>query len=749
MKSFKKPISSLLISAILVSSLASCMSGGNVTPVGTDTQAPTQDTLSTESVTTPIYIETEPVTQFTELPTQSEYTTSTDTPTSNLPSFSEIPTATDDTSYSELPSFSDIPIVTDTPTQPSFPSFGDDSTETDIPLFNETDMSTDSLATEATDKLPEIQTETLPTIDATDAPTETVTEPVTEKVTETLPATETQTEPTTSAPATEAPADDNMGFAKTAFPILQNKEYIIKLVISDNANSTERLIATNLKKALKKATTVDIQTTTDFEKADKNAYEILIGQTTRTESISVYNSASFNAYGVKIVGNKIVFFFSTDNEGNELIEQFAKYIRSNEEGQFWVSKSLSIINVVEPSLNSIPKFPESDSKLTTVDCGDNTKMVRVNSTTSAKFTEYCNTLKSNGYTEYSKRSVDGNDFRIFTKGNTAINAYFSSGRGQARIIVGPLKDIPSKEVDNTPEKIKPSITMIGPSESTGNGLGLVYQLANGKFLIIDGGHILSDRIYKELRELQPSGKLVVTGWFVSHPHNDHQDSLENFITYHANEVDIENIYFNYANPEYYNSFSSQYHQGEDQKEGARVTKLRELLAKKLSLSTNIIKPHTGQIYTFGSAKVEIISTVEDFLPTKLTHVNDSSMVVRVTVAGQSTMVLADAADGMKDIISAMYGNSLKSDMVTLAHHGTWDTRPALYNKIQGKVLFWPSNTAGAKEYYGKADSTEGKKAIVAALNNATDVFLAKGTDTKLMLPYTPVGNKQAFINSIK
>jgi hypothetical protein len=123
------------------------------------------------------------------------------------------------------------------------------------------------------------------------------------------------------------------------------------------------------------------------------------------------------------------------------------------------------------------------------------------------------------------------------------------------------------------------------------------------------------------------------------------------------------------------------------------------------------------------------------------------MVIRVTVAGQSTMILADASSSMKGIIRSMYDTHVKSDMVTLAHHGVWDTTPALYNEIKGKVLFWPNNTEGAKEFYAKSSSSESKQSIQAALDNATDVFLAKGTDTKLMLPYTPVGNKSSFINS--
>ena len=172
------------------------------------------------------------------------------------------------------------------------------------------------------------------------------------------------------------------------------------------------------------------------------------------------------------------------------------------------------------------------------------------------------------------------------------------------------------------------------------------------------------------------------------------------------------------------------------------------MAKYASRTTKIVKPHTGQIYEFGSAKVEIISTVEDIMPTQLPHVNEASMVIRVTVAGQSTMILADASSKMKGIIRSMYDSHVKSDMVTLAHHGVWDTTPELYNEIKAKVVFWPNNSKGARQYYtDKSTTSEARKSIQAALDNAKDIFLAKNKDTKLDLPYTPVGNRSEFINS--
>lgn len=543
-------------------------------------------------------------------------------------------------------------------------------------------------------------------------------------------------------------------FPSGAFPIFDGKAYTVKVVISDKANAGERQIATSLRNVLKAKTTANIAESTDYLQAgasyDPNAYEILIGETKHDESKNIYSSTSFNNYGIKILGKKLVMYFSSATEGEELVKSFTKAVMSNGKGLFWIDGNLSISNTISYQLSAVPKY--SHGSVSTRNCMDNTSMVVSTGTNLTNFNKYCETLKTAGYAEYSTReNINGNYFRTYTKGSTAVTAYFSSGRSQARIIVGPIKDIPTKEKDTTPETVKPSLTMIGPSESTGTSLALIYQLANGKFLIIDGGFYLSDRIYKELKELQPNAKkFVIAGWFLSHPHVDHQEALEKFIDQHSHEVEIENLFFNYVESSYYDNLTASYHQSEDAKEGHSVTRFRELVAKKLSRSTTVIKPHTGQIYNFGSASVEIIATIEDFLPTKLDDINTSSLIVRVTVAGQSTMVLADATGALlKNVVIKMYNTHLKSDIVTLAHHGTWASTPEIYSKhIKASVLLWPTNTAGANTYYHKREgSTESQNAVKAAVNAATDIFLAGGTDKKLMLPYTPTGNRQNFINT--
>ena len=537
-------------------------------------------------------------------------------------------------------------------------------------------------------------------------------------------------------------------FPENAFPIFDGKSYAAKVVTSDTATSAERQVAANLRTALKNLTKISLASSTDFlnsgEAYDTKAYEILIGETKHEEAKSVLSSVPFNSYGIKTNGNKIVFFFSTADEGKELVSLFTNAIKTTDKGAIWVPNTISAVKSAYIQLTDVPSYPSQS--LSYVDCADDTEMVVASNTSLTKFNEYCTALAGNGFVEYSKReNVNGNYFRTYTKGNKALTVYYSEGTKQARVISGPIKDIPSKEIDQTPETVEPSLTFVAQSNSVGNGLALIYQLPNGKFIIIDGGYYLSDKLYKELTALQPdTSKITIAAWFVSHPHIDHQDTLERFINQHSNEVVIENLFFNYADADYYDNFTaSDQIQDPNAKEGKRVNYFREIIAKNLSRDTEIIKPHTGQIYNFGpSTQVEIIWTVEDLLPTALDRVNTSSLIIRITVAGTSTMVLADATGVSKQIMLKMYGSHLKSDIVTLAHHGIWIDTPEIYTTINAPVLLGPANTAGAQEGYTHYYS---RPAILAALESATDVYLSKGTNNKLPLPYKTVNNKDTFI----
>ena len=210
---------------------------------------------------------------------------------------------------------------------------------------------------------------------------------------------------------------------------------------------------------------------------------------------------------------------------------------------------------------------------------------------------------------------------------------------------------------------------------------------------------------------------------------------DTFVRERYKNVKLESILYNYTTAQQYNDVTT----GSDGASSAR--NLENTLSSYIEKDTKIIKPHTGQIYNYGSTKVEIMYTVEDVLPQKLDYLNTSSLVVRVTIGEHSMLALADTTHVSGDILKNTYGAYLESDMVQLAHHGTHPGYASLYNAIKAPVLIWPSNLANAK-----AQITNG--AVAAAVGQATDIYIANSGNITLKLPYTFVNNKQEFLDSL-
>ena len=527
------------------------------------------------------------------------------------------------------------------------------------------------------------------------------------------------------------------------FPILKNGEYIVRAIMPNLPTDSEKAVYTKLRTALNGKTKVKIDSNTDYLKSgeshSKNEYVILVGQTNYKESDWIYNRTQAGSYGIQIINdNRMVLYFSDEDEGVKLVNELISAIKTDGDGYFWVKGDLKIEKVTKFKLENIPSYPTST---TSVDCGGDTKMLVAKNTSLSAYNSYCDTLKSNGYSEYSKRDdVNGNYYRIYTKGTMALNVYFTKSSSSVRIISGPMDDIPTKDVDRTPETNKKvTLTMLSQGEDTDCGLGLILHLPNGKFIIFDGGFSLYDQLYKKLADIAPKGeRIVIAAWFVSHPHYDHQDAVTYFIQKHATSVDVENVFYNYAPTEVYKNTTA-----ESNSSGLETVTggLDNLLDVTFGRTTKIIKPHTGQVYNFGSVSAEILYTVEDVMPSKLDYVNTSSLIVRFKIAGQTVLALADATHTVSTILQNTYGSYLKSDIVQLAHHGTYPGHASLYSKINASVLLWPSNTANAKKMY--SDS-----AVKEAVSRAKDVYLSKNVDVTLTLPYSVKNNKQDFLKSI-
>jgi hypothetical protein len=161
----------------------------------------------------------------------------------------------------------------------------------------------------------------------------------------------------------------------------------------------------------------------------------------------------------------------------------------------------------------------------------------------------------------------------------------------------------------------------------------------------------------------------------------------------------------------------------------------------------LIKAHNGQIMRFGSATVEILFSVEDFLPTEcFDYVNGTSLVIRIECAGQSILLLADTTHTSGRIIENVYGDYLKSDMVQLAHHGMWASYLSLYQCAKADVVLWPNTKEGIKNgnspWYND-------KVVLGALEMAEDLYVSDVDNTTLTIPHTLTHNKDRVLEYLK
>ena len=379
-----------------------------------------------------------------------------------------------------------------------------------------------------------------------------------------------------------------------------------------------------------------------------------------------------------------------------------------------------------------------------VDCGKETEMIFSSGTSLNEFYGYCSEIESKGYAKVFDKTVKENVFAAFKNDEEYIYAYYTKYSDTVRTVHGPISMFLEEDCGDFEAICKPLISMIGQPEFMNCGQGYIYRLNDGRFLVQDGGgrydNVRPDFMFEALKELSVNGKIKVAAWFISHPHSDHQDAFEEFIEKHGKDdaVEVERVVFNYAEASMY-TYMRKDNQFEDNK--ALVERIYEKCEKYIP-EAQIVKPHTGQIFKFGESTVEVLYTVEDVMPIEcFDYVNGTSLVIRVTVCGQSAMLLADTTHTSGRILEKMFGDYLAADMVQFAHHGMWASYASLYELIAAKIVLWPNMESVAKGWLKDAP-------IATALNIAEDIYISDTGRTVLELPLSIVSNKKTVIERL-
>lgn len=516
-----------------------------------------------------------------------------------------------------------------------------------------------------------------------------------------------------------------------------------RIVRAEEAEASTVNAASRLCTLINQETGVLLDMSTDWVKRgtelDHESLEILVGHTAYEESTQALKGLAYGDYIVTHIGNKLVInAWSAEGLRAGVSALAQKLYTHAEAGNFSLPADIHIVGTEIKLANELPVYTGGNVR-TIYHCGDNNQMLIIDNTNPIEYAAYRSTLESAGYTLYTENDIAGNQFSTYINDKYVINAGYYAYESASRMIIEPRTTLPKLESENQYTKImEPSFAMLGlefpesDGEITPNGLCFVFQLADGSYIIIDGGlyrdqdtQALFDYLYTYAPD---KDNITIAAWILTHGHGDHNGTWLKFTEIYANRVNLELMIANFPSDEACTEVVSG-------ASGASGTKSMNYVKKYKG--AEFIKTHVGHTFFIRDAKIEMLYTAESYAPAILDHYNTSSLIFTVEIAGQKFNILADATHYACDIAHKMYGDYLKADFVQTAHHGmatgpdTYYGVTDVYTKSAAPVVLWPCGDAAYESMHKRVYS-----AYLQDLSTTKEIFVAGSRVIRLPLPYT-------------
>lgn len=377
--------------------------------------------------------------------------------------------------------------------------------------------------------------------------------------------------------------------------------------------------------------------------------------------------------------------------------------------------------------DSIPSYQGGDSQRS-FNCNNGSSMLRITNTTKQEYEDYLTHLVESGFTLHDSNCIRDNYFATYSSDTMLLQVYFTTHDHITRIVADPNTTLYKRKKDVTYKKLCDTTLFQMELDYTNIDCGMCYitQCADGSFYIIDSAHMFSvndhQRLYDLLCSLTPKGeKIIISGWFFSHAHQDHIAMFMEFLKSGFKNVEIECLYYNF--PDLTVPGSEWW--SESDKETMR--EFDNLVEEHKEIPC--IKLHTGQKFFIRNLEFEVLATHEDIYPGSLGNFNDSSTIIMMTVDGYKTLFLGDSDYTECTILVSRYGGYMKSDIVQVAHHGYNASNVGIYFCADAKVALYPTRQSN----YSKDKITTSNRKVHEL---SKEIFVAGNGTVALKLPYT-------------
>lgn len=505
--------------------------------------------------------------------------------------------------------------------------------------------------------------------------------------------------------------------------------------IPDEADDTISKAALSLRAAIAKQADNIKDFSTDFDyrygsmQLGEDECAILIGQTCFDESKKALSEAGYGDYIIKIEGSRIIVTGWEASAVQQGVSELVRMIKSgtDDAGNIILPKEFNKTVEVNATVNLMLLDSIAGEKGALTDQGNGCSRVTVNKVTETGFSDYLISLESASYRHYASHEFDGSRYRTYLTGDHVLHLIYCAAKEELRVLVEPLRNT---ALPGTPEEnaytasvsslaITVSINLKSVCDTqngTGyNGMCYIFRLADGSFVIYDGGwdhQEMGDRIYELLRQYAPNpDRIVIAAWLITHAHSDHMGGFINFVNRYVKEdqVTVERVICNMLSSD----------QQSQTNLSGNVSKLTGVIA---ACRAQVTKAHPGQVFYLRNAKLEILYTLDLYDNSKLDEVNTSSVVSKLTLEGQSFLMLGDMSYNAQVTVMDRYPTAIRCDFVQLAHHGL-NAGTDFYEAVGAKYAFWPASTLlyanvrdGLQNAYFR-DFTEGDTLFVSSTYN--------------------------------
>ncbi len=211
-------------------------------------------------------------------------------------------------------------------------------------------------------------------------------------------------------------------------------------------------------------------------------------------------------------------------------------------------------------------------------------------------------------------------------------------------------------------------------------MSYVITTPQGKVIVIDGG-LGGDAPYLREQILLRGGHVSL--WLLTHCHYDHYSALLE-IDAEPCGVTIEKVCYNFPPQKWVDTV--------EPGEKTSNDRIYNFIATHPSICHIVSE---GDVLTCDGMRIEVMNDPMDFnkftdpSPNNGSNVNDTSLVFRFTFPnGKTALFLGDLGLRAGDQFAERYGESLKSDIVQMAHHGQNGAGENVYQLIRPDVCMW-------------------------------------------------------------